>query len=77
MHTPIKPPNINEELFALLRIEAAAQCLIISLDKYAGEPEIRRSMFLELRKSIQGLNTLRGYDFDEKFLTQILLEANL
>lgn len=75
MHTPIKLPNINEELFALLRLEAAAQCLIFSLDKHAGEPEIRALAFLEMREAIQALNTLRGYDFDAKSSIEDLLKV--
>ena len=76
MHIPMKLPHINEELFALLRLEAAAQCLIFSLDKHAGEPEIRALVFLEMRKAIQDLNTLRGYDFDAKSSIEGFLKAH-
>jgi hypothetical protein len=75
MHTPIKLPHINEELFALLRLEATVQCLIFSLDKHANEPEIRRFAFLEMRKAIKDLNSLRGYDFDAKSSIEDLLKV--
>lgn len=67
--------RINEML-TLLRLEAAAQCLIYALDNRAGEPEIRALAFLEMRQAIQDLNALRGYDFDVKSSIEELVKVN-
>lgn len=63
----------NDELFALLRLDVAAQCLIYSLDK--SDSELRTCAFLELRKAIKELNSLRGYDFDAKSSAEEMLKA--
>lgn len=64
----------NDELFALLRLEAAAQLFIHSLNKC--DSKLRIAAILEMRKAIQALNTLRGFDFDAESIEDLLKSSS-